>query len=152
MQKLFITALIMFSLSNVILADDIIEATPLPGNACLYAILTTERHFEFGDGSVYGVEVLRLGGSVEPPAPPIATAMGRFIDGRYVRCDLYGEYCPEQIEHNENPHLIPDVGRCTGCSNGTQESTNTTINTSIQEAKCCLMYGTTTSPNGDNNC
>jgi hypothetical protein len=60
-----------------------------------------------------------------------------------VTCTIDSRFCPVPAPPGMDGHQQPGVATCTGC---------TMVSGSINEAKCCLMYGIPTDPVGHPYC
>lgn len=114
------------------------QVVPPAGVSCEDAIDGTCRHFDYGDGSEEGFDVML-------PYP-----------GDYGVCEvedpISGIWCEFNDMNCPNPgtgvdgHNEPGVVECQGCDGEDSGSY------SINEAKCCLYHGTPKGPNGETIC
>lgn len=103
-------------------------ADPVP-STCPEAIQGTCAHFQYGDGAATGRYIV----SGEPGGFDCVVTRA----SNSISCVFDQNNCPE-VPPEGDGHNFPDVVSCEGCGDATSFS--------INEAKCCLIFGQPTNP------
>jgi hypothetical protein len=104
---------------------------------CEDAVESTCKHYKVGDGShdpTYQTVV---------HVPYSWCTVSRTTNG--VTCDIDVNNCPDNSPPGTDGHDVPGVAYCFDCGGTSGYRT-------INEAKCCLAYGTPKGPNGEKYC